>query len=256
MIYYFFKKTFKFLILGFFAAAPFGALQAKVYRVGFEPFPPLALEKSGGLTEEILNAAASKIENVEFSYERATYKRLKYGLKHGNFDLIGHTPYQKEVKSFYEYAVELNWNIPVCTEFLFVNPEFKRNFKPKKIGTLTGNKDYLKELKGMDRIEVFEHSSMVSLLMMLDKKRLDAVWFATAVNNYYLKKFSSQFPELKPFRKSFPEKPLAIGLAVKKSKEGLELKQKLDKALNEITEKKIFDKKLEKLGFFSSDVCE
>lgn len=230
------KTTFLTLALSF-----SNLVLAKVYKVGLEPFPPIVNEKSGGLTEELLKKAEAKMKDVKFEFVRAPYKRLKKSLLENDVQLIGHTPYGNEVKSFYKYAEELDWSYPVCAEFVFTNPKFLKDFKSiGKIGTLVGNKAFLKELKGAQDLEIFEHVSMLSLVKMLETGRIDAIWFPRFVINHYLE----QHPVEKVYRRSFPETPLAIGLAVRKDEEGKKLRKILEKALEQIDWRREFDSKL------------
>lgn len=219
----------------------FNVVSAKTYKVGLEPFPPIVNENSGGLTEELLKKAEAKMTDVKFEFVHAPYKRLKKSLLEDDVQLIGHTPYGSEVQSFYKYAEELDWSYPVCAEFVFTNPKFLKDFKSiGKIGTLVGNKGFLKELKGAQDLDIFEHVSMLSLVKMLEMGRIDAIWFPRFVINHYLE----QHPVGKVYRKSFPERPLGIGLAVRKDKEGKKLRSVLEKALKQIDWRSEFDSKL------------
>lgn len=213
-------------------------VEAKTYTIGLEPFPPFIGEERGGLTEDLLISIAKRSKNLKFEIIRAPYKRLKANLLQGKLDLIGHTPHGNEVGTFYDSALELNWSYPVCTEFLFVDPKKNSLNKIETVGTLIGNRSFLKEIKGMKSKEIFENSNMVSLLKMLQKGRLDAVWFARPVLNHYLQKL----PGFKPMRIPYPSSSIPVGFAVQKNAAGRELKTKLEMALSEIEWRSQFDK--------------
>lgn len=222
-----------------FIAVAFASDKEKVH-IGLEPFPPLITEDGKGMTVDMLKEV-EKLSDFKFVFTVAPYKRLKQGLLKENYDLIGHTPFEDEVPAFYKQAVELDWSYPVCTEFLYIS-DFKDLDHRPVVGTLDGNKEFLESFEGMKNYDIFEHVDMAALLKMLKNKRVDAVWFGRPVLNHYLNEV--KIPNVK--RKTFPSRPLSVGLAVRKSVKGARIKKQIEKLLKKIDWKKEFDEKFKK----------
>lgn len=62
-------------------------------KVGFEPLPPLIVDKDTGYTIDMLKAI-EKISDFKFTIKIMPYNRAKHMLKTGGVDLAGHTPYR------------------------------------------------------------------------------------------------------------------------------------------------------------------
>lgn len=216
---------------------------SKTISVGLEAFPPFVLDDGSGLSVDLIKKLDKKLSEYNFKIQIAPYKRIKAESNANRMQLIGHTPYKEESKDFYKDFVEINWSYPVCTNFL-IHPSVENLFTKEDavIGTLVGNKELLKSIKELKHKKIFEHSSLESLLKMLERKRVDAVWFASAPIKHYQKKLGyNYFVSL-----TYPKRPLAIGLAVKKSKEGMKLKKKIEHALSSFDWRSDFDKVLGK----------
>ena len=84
--------------------------------VGLEPFPPLINEDGSGLLVDRLNALSAG-KNLHFNFHIMTYGRAKKDLESKQLKLIGLTPYQLETEDFYEYGVELSWQIDTHVDF-------------------------------------------------------------------------------------------------------------------------------------------
>lgn len=214
----------------------FQVTYAETVNVGLEPLPPFVEEDGTGLTIQLLKEA-EKISDLKFNITIMPYSRAKKSLKNKKINLMGHTPYKLEEKSFFEYAVEVEWSQPTYTDLYAVKNENLNAAQLKKlerIGTLFGNSDFFSELFDLPKAH-FHEAKMENLLIMLDKGRLDGILFERAAT---MSSISKAGLEHKVYYKTLANIP--VGLAVPKDSKGNALKQKLESLLQKIDQEKIF----------------
>ena len=83
--------------------------------IAFEPFPPFINEDGEGLTANMLREIEA-ISNFTFDIKIMTYARAKHELEHQRIDIAGHTPKDIETAEFYQYAIELDWQIKTTSD--------------------------------------------------------------------------------------------------------------------------------------------
>ena len=204
-------------------------LLAQEIRVGLEEFPPLVNSATSGYTIDLLRAI-EKDSNYKFKIEIMTYGRAKKELKLSRVDIMGHTPKTFEQSSFYEFAQDLDWEIPSFSA-LFVKNKMYFNLEKiryKRIGTLLGNSGFFSELLGMNTDNFMEVRTIKQLVLMLEKERLDAIIFERVSVKKSLEQLSI---------KNIYDKPvylIPIGLAVAKNEKGDKLKKDLDNLIKNI----------------------
>lgn len=214
-----------FLLLLFFSFQVF----AQTVKVGLEPFPPIINQDGTGIAVELLDSIASK-SDLTFDIHLMTYARAKKELVKGDLDLIGISPKGLETQIFYHNAEELDWSFNTTLD-IFSKSEtnlITNNIEDGSIGTLIGNADFISEVTSLPIEKFVEVTSLDQLGIMLNKKRLKAVIFErvamiNTINrlglpNIYYQKIRS----------------IPASFAVRKTKEGIKLKQQLDELLKQI----------------------
>ncbi|OHD06466.1 MAG: hypothetical protein A2086_01815 [Spirochaetes bacterium GWD1_27_9] len=203
--------------------------------VGVEPFPPMINEDGTGFTIDLLHEI-EKVSDFKFDIKIYPYNRAKIELSLGTLDLIGHTPYKVETEEFYQYAQEIDWNIPTITDIYVKNKNnLNKIDKLKKIGIPRGNKEFASSVTGI-KIEQFYEGEINSLLKMLSTGRIDAFWFERVSSMTTLKKLG--ITDI--YFKQLPTQKISIGLAVKKDDKGDKLRKKLEDSLKKIDQNKVF----------------
>lgn len=219
---------------------------AETYKIGIEPMPPFINDAKSGYSVEMLKALEKEMPNDKFVFEEAPYNRLKTGLKDGSYDMVGHTPYGAEVKEFYEYAEDVNWQFEAITDLYVVNKDLLKDpTKIKQIGTPRGNKEFAAELTGIPVNQFYDQGTIDSLLAMLKAGRIDGFWFPRATTLPIIKSLG-----FKVYFKAYPAQSPPIAFSTSKSEKGKALKSKVETALKKVKWETYFKAVLEynKLG--------
>lgn len=206
--------------------------------VGVEPFPPLITEDGGGYTINMLKEL-EKACNFKFKIEVMSYTLAKYSLQNGSVDLIAHTPYKSEVEEFYEYAQEVNWSIGVATDYYSLDKEKLKSPEKYTIGTPSGNAKFYSEILGIPVDNFFEGELENLLRMLAVDREIDIFLFERGST-------MSKIKELNLKNIYYKEIPLSIdaSMAVRKSEEGDQLRQRLEQCMTKVDLEKIFERQL------------
>ncbi len=181
-----------------------------------------------------------EIGDLKFVIKKMNYMRACSDLKNGKIDVLLYTPFGCETPEFYESAQELKWNIPTKTDYFAKDPSKLSNLKDMskmRIGIPKGNEDFAAELLCVPKSQFVPNSSLPSLVKLLNKGRIDAIWFERgsvmrAIKSAGVKGLShSRFPLEGP--------PLGVGR--QKNAKGNALKVKLDGLIKKIDTKKLFE---------------
>jgi len=171
-----------------------------------------------------------------------SYARAKRELELGRIDMMGHTPKTFEQSSFYEYAQELEWEIPTFSALFVKDKKYfdVENIRNQRIGTLLGNVGFFAELLGMEEYKFTEVRSIRQLVLMLEKDRLDAIVFESvaiksSIENLKIDNIHDKMLFMIP-----------ISFAVSKNIKGNKLKKELDYIIKNINYYAIYRKFLDK----------
>lgn len=156
------------------------ALQAEPVQVRLEPFPPLVNSDGSGLAVDLLELVAEH-SGLEFAIQIMPYSRAKFQLRNGQADLIGPVPIGLESGDFYDYAVELNWRLDTQADLYVLDQELlaPAAVASLEIGVPLGNAEFFAELMDLPASQ-FTESSLVNLVQMLARGRIDALLFERA----------------------------------------------------------------------------
>jgi polar amino acid transport system substrate-binding protein len=201
---------------------------SRVVRVGLEPLPPLIIDENTGYTVDLLKKI-EKISDLKFHISIMPYNRAKRMLRQGRVDLIGHIPCRSETSEFYSYARELDFKIDVKTDIYVTDRKRFENIDNLKIGIPWGNEEFAAKLLRLPR-QHFYSGSLESLLLMLVRGRIDAFWFERSATISTLRKLGIS----NIYYMKLPEHPAPAGLAVRKSRKGILLQEKLDALLGKM----------------------
>ncbi|WP_286233153.1 substrate-binding periplasmic protein [Thalassotalea sediminis] len=149
--------------------------------IAFEPFPPFITQDKDGLTVDMLRAIEQH-SSLRFDIRLMTYARAKHELKHGRIDIAGHTPKNLETAAFYEYALELDWQIQTTSDLFAFDEKFLNidHIKRKRIGTTSGNADFFAQQLGVEPDIFVEVRTLHQLVDMFIKGRIDVLLFERA----------------------------------------------------------------------------
>ncbi len=204
-------------------------LLAQYIKVGLEEFPPLINNSKSGYTIELLKKI-EKTSNFKFKIIIMSYARAKKELELGRIDMIGHTPKTFEQSDFYEYAQDLEWEIPTYSALFVKDKKYfdVENVREQRIGTLLCNVGFFSELLGMNQDKFMEVRTINQLVLMLEKDRLDAIVFErvaikTSIENLKAKGLDDKILFMIP-----------ISFAVSKTSKGNELKKELDDVIKNL----------------------
>ena len=201
---------------------------ARIIRVGLEPLPPLIIDKQTGYTVDLLKEI-EKISDLKFHIVIMPYNRAKRMLRQGRVDLIGHIPFHSETEEFYSYAREFDFKIDVKTDIYVTDERKLENISGLKIGIPRGNEDFAAKLLHIPKRH-FYPGSLESLLQMLVRERIDAFWFERSATVSTLRKLGKK----NIYYMKLPNNLVPAGLAVRKSRKGIFLQEKLDSLLEKI----------------------
>lgn len=209
--------------------------QAQVITIGLEPFPPFVNQQGEGLTIDMLRKL-ERISSLTFQVEIMTYARAKHELQSDRLVIAGHTPKGKETAEFYQYAIELEWQIDTTADIFSFNAEYldKDKIRKGKLGTTLGNAGFFAEILGVEKERFTEVSSLNQLVDMFIVGRLDAILFERASVMTLLQR--KKVPDV--YYQSIGVVPASI--AVKKSPEGMQLKSHLDSLIGQVNTEEIF----------------
>ncbi|GLX77531.1 hypothetical protein tinsulaeT_08710 [Thalassotalea insulae] len=223
------------LVIGFLFTAFCGKCATRAITIAFEPFPPFITEQGDGLTVDMLHAI-EEISNFEFDVQVMTYARAKHELKYGRIDIAGHTPKNLETPSFYQYALELDWQIQTTSDLFALQPQFLsiEQIKEKRIGTTSGNAVFLAQQLGIDASMFVEVRALEQLVDMLIKGRIDVLLFERASVMTLL----AEKGVYGVYYQSIAQVPASI--AVSNNEQGKALKQSLDSAIKRLDLDSIF----------------
>jgi polar amino acid transport system substrate-binding protein len=205
------------------------SVAAEKIKVGLELMPPLIISGSEGHTVTLLRRI-EEVTGLSFEIAVMPYNRAKAQLANGNIDLMGHTPYSVEERQFYNYALELDWHLPTQVDLYWTHPEsHDENFsKLNRIGTQRGNGNFLAARYQLEPDRFFE-ADLPQLVKMLVRNRLDGIIFERASTMSTIRTLDADGIHYRQL-----DKRIAIGLAVRKSDDGALLKQRLDRAIQEV----------------------
>ncbi len=210
-----------------------GAMEVNV---GLEPFPPLINDNKTGYTIKLLDAIEQH-SDLKFNIRIMPYNRAKRELKEGKLQLIGQTPQGRESKEFYSYAQDVKWSLETYSDIYMmtpVDPDLKKIKRIEPIGTPRGNKEFFSEMFGIP-IKNFYGGTIENLLRMLAKGRIKAFIFERASTMTMIKKL-----KIKNVYYRFYGKDIGASFAVRKDKEGNEIKKTIDETIKKLDLKKIF----------------
>lgn len=203
--------------------------------IAFESFPPFITEDKKGLTVDMLRAIEQK-SAFRFDVRLMTYSRAKHELKYGRIDIAGHTPKGLETATFYQYALELDWQIQTTSDLFSFDQQYLNidHIKPKRIGTTAGNATFFAQQLGVEPDIFVEVRSLQQLVDMLIKGRIDVLLFER-----------SSVMTLLAEKDIYGIHYQSIGLipasiAVSKNQEGMDLKKELDEVIKTLDLDKIF----------------
>ena len=226
------------LLLSFLVVISFLAqnLGAKDIKVGLEPFPPLINEDGTGYSINFLRAL-EKVSDLKFNITIVPYSRAKFGLEKGDFDIIGHTPYQNETKEFYVFAQDLPWSLGAVVDIYGTSPDTisAEKFKTlKMIGVPLGNKEFFAEILGIPQASFYE-GTLETLAKMLPLGRIDALIFSRAATMATFKKL-----QIKGINYRLLDDSVQAGFALRKDKDGTDLLEQLKIIMTKVDQKSIF----------------
>ncbi len=213
---------------------------AETVKVGFEPFPPLIIDNRSGLTVELLREI-EKISDFKFDIQIMPYSRAKISLETGRISLMGHLPHGLETQEFYRYAADLDWKVKSVTDLYGTSIEkielnhFRELFR---IGTPLGNKAFFSEVFDIP-LEKFNEGKLENLLM-LKLNRIDVFIFERASTMSTLKKL-----KIKEIVYNTLDDNAPASLAVRRDIPGMRLREKLDRLMRNVDQKRIFGEYLE-----------
>ena len=196
--------------------------------VRLEPFPPLVNEDGTGLAIDLLMLAAPKA-GISFNIEITSYSRAKFQLRNGDADLIGPVPIGMESGGFYEYAQELEWQMPTQCDLFVLDPTLleDQSLPTLDIGVPLGNAEFFADLLALPA-EQFTESSLTNLVQMLATGRISAVLFERAATRAVLKNLDIEGVY---YRRMFS---IPAGFGVRADAEGRELARRLDELFRAI----------------------
>lgn len=200
-----------------------------------EPFPPFVDKEGQGYSVNMLKAI-EEISDLRFDISIMTYARAKHGLKYKNLEIAGHTPRGLETPSFYQYGLDLDWEIETTSDlFSFDIRHFDLAIMAKKrIGTTLGNADFFAEEIGLPADYFIEVASLNQLVDMFIGGRIDVLLFERASVMTLLQERNID----KVYYQTIGMVPASIG--VRNDEEGKQLKKKLDELINQLDHKAIF----------------
>lgn len=213
---------------------------SQILSVGLEPLPPLINYDKTGFSIDLLREI-ERNSDIEFKMTIMPYNRAKWNLKKGVTNMIGHTPHMQETEDFFKYAIELDWHIPAKIDIYSIDKtkldllDINENFK---IGTPRGNEGFLSEITGIPEGR-FYNGSIDNLLKMLELKRIDIFIFERSSTMTHIEKLKIK----NIFYKNIDI--VSAGFAVQNNKNGIILKNKLDKIIRGIDVNKIFSEQMD-----------
>lgn len=196
--------------------------QSHEVNVAFEAFPPVITEDGNGIAVNMLREI-EEISDYRFNIQIMTYGRGKRELQNNRADLLGLTPKNSETSDFYQYATELDWELPAKVDIFVIEKKHLNNIKKIIIGVPIGNADFFSELFALPRDNIVEVTNLSQLVKMLKQKRVDAVLFDRI-------SVLSTFKKLKIDKFYYQHiSTLGASMAVRNTQEGKKLKKALDK---------------------------
>jgi len=208
---------------------------AETIRVGLEPFPPFITKDGQGYSVAMFRGI-EKISDLTFEIEIMTYARAKHQLKYKHIDIAGHTPKNLEAPEFYQYGLELDWQISTTSDLFVLDKRYLdiNQIKKRRIGTTLGNADFLADQVGLSADHFIEVATLGQLVDMLLKGRIDALLFERAsVMTLLQEKISTDV-----YYQTIGLIPASI--AVNNDDKGHRLKAKLDRLIRQLDHEKIF----------------
>lgn len=211
------------------------AQERQTVTVGLEPFPPFINGDGNGLTVDMFREI-ERVTDLKFDVNIMTYARAKYQLSRQKLTIAGHTPKNLESDDFYQYAIELDWQIDTTSDlFVFDKKYFDlSSVETGRIGTTTGNAGFFSKLLAIEASRFTEVKELNHLVSMFVSGRLDVMLFERASVMTLLQ----QRKVHGVYYKSIGQVPASI--AVANTEQGKQLKAKLDKAIRQLDTKKIF----------------
>jgi polar amino acid transport system substrate-binding protein len=205
-------------------------------KVGFEPLPPLIIDKDNGYTIQMLKEI-EKQTDLKFLIKIMPYNRVKFALEKGEIDLAGHTPYQMETPEFYEYAVDVDWYVTTKIDFYSKKKENLSGDLYKslgKIGTLRGNEQFFSEVFGIP-VKNFFLNELDNLVKMMNSNRIDGIFFERSASMSTIQKLN-----VKDIHYKLIDDSIKASFAVNKNSNGMRLKTIIENAIKNTDQKAIF----------------
>lgn len=230
------NKSFCFLLLlSLTAYRTAFASEQQVITVGLEPFPPFIDANGKGLTVDMFNEI-EQLTDLTFDVNIMTYARAKYQLSRNKLFIAGHTPKNLESDDFYQYAIELDWQIDTTSDLFTFDQQFfdLANVATGRIGTTTGNAGFFAKLLGIEATRFIEVKELNHLVSMFITNRIDVMLFERASVMTLLQQRNVR----DVYYKSIGQVPASI--AVANTEKGKQLKNQLDTAIRQLDTNKIF----------------
>lgn len=196
--------------------------------VRLEPFPPLVNSDGTGLAVDLLQLVAAH-SDLAFSIQIMPYSRAKFQLRNAQAELIGPVPLGMESHDFYEYAHELDWRLETHADLYVIDEELLVGsaLPGLQIGVPFGNAEFFAELTDLP-VSQFTESSLVNLVQMLARGRIDALLFERAST---FRTLQAQNVVEVHYKRVFS---IPAGFAVRDDAAGRVLAEKLDAALERL----------------------
>lgn len=229
-------KLFKWFVFVLIALTMIQPGFAEEIKIGFEPLPPLIIDKDNGFTIQMLKEI-EKITDLKFVIKIMPYNRAKHDLKTGDIDLAGHTPYQMETPDFYKYAVDVDWHVTTKIDVYSTNKDVlaEDQYKTlKKIGTPRGNEGFFSEMFGISQ-KNFYVGELESLIRMVKAKRIDVLLFERSASMSTIQKLN-----IDTIHYQMIDDSIKASFAVNKNSNGKRIKALLENAIKLTDQKSIF----------------
>ncbi len=192
----------------------------------FEPLPPHIDEQGGGLVRRLFERLEAD-SGRRVSISMMPYSRAKLELLNGRADLIGFTPFGREVEAFYRDAREIRWPYAVEAGFIALTPQGLNKAGAGRVGIPYGNEAFAALMLDIAP-QSFYQAKLEELVLMLFRGRIDRIWFDRLALEQVLESYSDRAPLY--FQRA-PAQLISIGLAVRRGPEGERIRAWLEPAL-------------------------
>lgn len=220
--------------------------KAETVKVYFEPFPPLITARGEGILDHLLSEIEQR-SDFRFQINIATAHRIRTLIEHGDADLIGLFAISPPEMNLIPTPV-----IPLAITFQVKNDIYvtkASNLKIEhfrtlpRIGVPYGNARFVADLVGVSYNQIYQQN-MDNLCKMLAAGRIDALTFERGATMSCIERHKLEGIHYK----LYPEQPVVVGLMLRDSPRGKQLKNKLDAIIATID----LDSKMKKYNYYLS----